>query len=223
MSNQTVTEKALLLAAEARRIGVSQSEEEATVAVTTRINDLLARLGDLRTVVDASRRLNNHGAQIPLDKVDDGLAVLRKRSGNGVPPPKALNGAIDTVTRVGSEIGDLLLQGWRSWCDERMAELRRDRMVMLESGDATAAEAAMKDLEKLRRDKPRAAAVTQFMVLHDGLREKLDSALDPEPELVELLRRLKAGTTLSRLTPDDLRLLYERGLADSVEVRRRTS
>jgi hypothetical protein len=140
-----------------------------------------------------------------------------------VPPPKALNGAIDTVARVGNEIGQSLLQGWRSWCDERMAELRRDRMVMLEGGDATAAEAAWKDLEKLRRDSPRAAAITQFMILHDGLREKLDSALDPEPELVDLLRRLKAGTTLGKLTPDDLRLLYDRGLADSVEVRRRTS
>jgi hypothetical protein len=51
MSNQTVSEKALLLAAEARRIGVSQSAEEATVAVTTRIKALRERLQSLRTVV----------------------------------------------------------------------------------------------------------------------------------------------------------------------------
>ncbi|MEV0731910.1 hypothetical protein [Polymorphospora sp. NPDC050346] len=223
MSDQSVMEKALQLAAAARQIQISQAEEVSTFATTTKIDQLHERLGRLRIVLEAARRLNAHGASIDLQKTENGLSIFRQRAAGGVPSDSALNGAIAKVTRVGEDIGARLAETWHAWCTERLAELRRDRLVMLEGAEATTAGAGMKDLEKLRAGEPRAAAITQFLAVHGSLREQLDAAPDPDPKLLDLLQRLTVGTTLDKLTVDDLRLLSERGLARTVQVRRRVT
>lgn len=221
MSKQAVRDKALLLTSDARRIGLGRQEEATAIAISTRIETLRDKLDMLRTTLEATRRLNAYGADIPLSDVDDGLERFRQRAGNGLPSKTALDAAARTVERVENQLRQALREGWRAWCEQRLAELRRDRLVMLSPEEAAAAEETLADLEKLRRGDPRAAAIRQFAISHRGLREQLDNTRDPDPEVLELLQRLKVGTTLDKLTSADLQLLYDRQLASSVEVRRR--
>ncbi|WP_229072217.1 hypothetical protein [Actinoplanes sp. DH11] len=223
MSNQSVMEKALQFAATARQIQISRAEEVTTFATTTKINQLRDQLEQLRTTLEAARRLNAEGASIDLGKAANGLSLFRKRTAGGVPSDTALNGAITTVSNAGKGIGAAVQQAWTSWSAERLAELRVDRLVMFEGAEAAAAKASLKDLGKLRAGEARAATITQFLAVHGRLRERLDEAPDPNPELLDLLRRLDAGTTLDKLTADDLRLLSEHGLTGTIVVRRRAS
>ncbi|MGW3854085.1 hypothetical protein [Micromonospora arida] len=223
MSSQSVRDKALMLASEARRIDLGQQEEATAVAVSSRISRLRDKLDVLRTTLQAARRLNSYGADIPLNDVDEGLDRFRQRAGDGLPSKVALDGAARTVERVENQVRQALREAWRAWCEQCLAELRRDRLVMLSAGETAAAEEALADLEKLRRGDPRAAAIQQFAISYRELRAQLDNAPDPDPEVLELLRRLQVGTTLDKLTPADLQLLYDRQLAGSVEVRRRAT
>ncbi|GIF63918.1 hypothetical protein Ais01nite_19530 [Asanoa ishikariensis] len=223
MSNQSVSEKALLLAAEARRIAVSQSDQVNEFAVHTKIDTLRKNLDQLRVVLDAARQLNAKGAAIDLTDADAGLATFRGRSGKGVPSNKALDGAINTVSEVSTKIGATLKQAWVDWCDARLGELQVGRRVMLEGKAAHDANLSLRDLEKFRNGEPRAAAITQFRLIHDSLRERLDEAPDPDPQLVELFGRLNAGTTFDKLTADDLTLIHQHKLGSTIEVRRRVS
>ncbi|MGS2616366.1 hypothetical protein ACVCAH_17850 [Micromonospora sp. LZ34] len=223
MSDQSVRDKALMVASEARRIGLGQQEEATAVAVSTRISTLRDKLDGLRTTLEAARRLNRYGAAIPLSNVDDGLDRFRQRAGEGLPSKAALDAAARTVERVENQLRQALRGAWRVWCEQRLAELRQDRLVMLSAGEASAAEEALADLERLRRGDPRAAAVQQFVISHRELRAQLDNVPDPDPEVLELLRRLQVGTTLDKLTPADLQLLFDRQLARTVEVRRRAT
>ncbi|MFC8614953.1 hypothetical protein ACFT9M_00845 [Micromonospora purpureochromogenes] len=223
MSNQSVRDKALMVASEARRIGLGQQEEATAIAVSTRISTLRDKLDGLRTTLEAARRLNQYGADIPLSNVDDGLERFRQRAGDGLPSKPALDAAARTVEGVENQLRQALREAWRSWCEQRLAELRRDRLVMLPAGEASAAEETLADLEKLRRGDPRAAAIQQFAISHRELRAQLDSTLDPDPEVLDLLQRLQVGTTLDKLTQADLQLLYDRQLAGTVEVRRRAT
>ncbi|GAA4243215.1 hypothetical protein [Dactylosporangium darangshiense] len=223
MSNQSVRDKALLLASEARRIEVGQQETATAVAVSTRVNTLRDKLEGLRTTLQAARRLNAHGGDISLDNVNEGLDRFRQRAGGGLPSKPALDSAARTVDGVESRLRQALREAWRAWCEQRMAELRRDRLVMLSVREAAAAEQALADLDKLRRGDVRAAAIQQFVISHRELRAELDNAPDPDPEVLELLERLRVGTTLDKLTPADLQLLYDRQLASTVEVRRRAT
>ncbi|RAO52537.1 hypothetical protein [Micromonospora saelicesensis] len=223
MSEQSVRDKALVLASEARRIDLGQQEEATAVAITSRIKTLRDGLERLRNTLQAARRLNVHGANVPLNGVDDGLKRFRQRAGEGLPSKMALDTAARAVDRVESTVRQALREAWRTWCEQRMAELRRDRLVMLPAGEASAAELSLADLEKLRRGAPRAADIQQFVISHRELRAQLDSAPDPDPEVLDLLHRLQVGTTLDKLTPADLQLLYDRQLAGTVEVRRRAT
>ncbi|GGO02006.1 hypothetical protein [Micromonospora parathelypteridis] len=223
MSNQSVRDKALMVASEARRIGLGQQEEATAIAVSTRISTLRDKLDGLRTTLEAARRLNQYGADIPLSNVDDGLERFRQRAGEGLPSKPALDAAARTVEGVENQLRQALREAWRSWCEQRLAELRRDRLVMLPAGEAFAAEETLADLEKLRRGDLRAAAIQQFAISHRELRAQLDSTPDPDPEVLDLLQRLQVGTTLDKLTPADLQLLYDRQLAGTVEVRRRAT
>jgi hypothetical protein len=223
MSNQSVMEKALQFAATARQIQISRAEEVNTFATTTKINQLRDQLEQLRTTLEAARRLNAQGASIDLRKAANGLSLFRQRAAGGVPSDSALNGAITTVSNASKGISTALQQAWASWAAERLAELRVDRLVMFEGAEAAAANASLKDLGKLRAGEARAATITQFLAVHGRLREQLDEAPDPNPELLGLLRQLDAGTTLDKLTADDLRLLSEHGLTSTIVVRRRAS
>jgi hypothetical protein len=221
VSNQSIGEKALLLASEARRVKHSQTQELDAFAVTKKIEDLRKNLGQLETVLAAARRLNANGTAIDLHGVDDGLAALRTRAGTGLPPNKSLDNASKAVGEVSTRIGVPLKQAWLAWCDARLAELRRDRIEMLEGKAAVAATASLRELEKLRGVEPRAAAVAQFLLTHESLRERLDAAPLPDPELLELLGRLSGGTTLDALTDTDLALIRRYGIGGTIEVRRR--
>jgi hypothetical protein len=223
VSNQSINEKALLLASEARRVGHSQSEEVNAFAVTKKIEDLRKNLGQLETVLTAARRLNANGAAIDLTGADDGLATLRMRSGTGLPPNRSLDNASKAVSEVNTRVGVSLKQAWLAWCDTRLKELRRDRIEMLEGKAAVAATVSLRELEKLRGAEPRAATITQFLLTHESLRDRLDAAPDPDPELLELLGRLSGGTTLDKLTDTDLALIRRYGIGGTIEVRRRFS
>jgi len=221
MSDESVRDKALLLAAAGRRVSLSQQKASAAIAVTSRIKTLRDNLEALRTVLQAARRLNERGAQISLQDIDKGLDNFRKRAGAGVPSKRTIDNAASIVGDLATRIQKDLQGEWQSWCKHRMAELKTDRIAMLPSGEAMAAEASLADLEKLRRGEPRAAAIQQFAFAHRELRTQLDAAPEPDPEVLKLLDRLRVGTTLDTLTLADIQLLFDRKLAGTIEVRRR--
>jgi hypothetical protein len=219
MAEQCVRDKALALAGEARRIGLSQQEESAAVAVASRLRTLQAELAKLQTTLRTAGEFNAHGGAILLTPIDDGLGRFRQRAAEGVPSNQALDAAIRAVQGVEGRVRKALRDAWRPWCLQRLSELRQDRLVALLPAEAAGARAALTDLKNLSRDEISVAAIKHFALSHRELRAQLDNAPDPDPALLDLRQRLETGTTLDKLSQDELRLLYDRQLASSVTVR----
>lgn len=222
MSDECVRDKALRLASIARGIGAERQDDDTAHRVGRAVQELKETLAELAVVVQAARKLNDHGADIAFDKLDDGLALFIRRAGDGLPSSQAVTGARRTVSGVRERIRTQLQEAWRTWHEARFAELHQDRIPMLAPSEAPAAGNSLEQLRKLARVEPRAAAIAEFVLVHTELRRQLDEAAEPEPEILELLERLRVGTTLDNLSDDDIALLRDKQLASAVEVRRRS-
>jgi hypothetical protein len=58
--------------------------------------------------------------------------------------------------------------------------------------------------------------------VYAGLKEVLDALNDPAPELQTLMTRLTQRTTLAQLSDNDIALLRQHGVADQIELQRRS-
>ena len=221
MSGESIRDKALSLASEARRIGAGQQAEDNAHRVRTAVDELSRALAELKISVDVAHKLNEYGSTIDLTRLDDGLTLFTQRSGNGLPSVQAVNGACRTVSNVRTRINAQVKEAWASWCEARFSELRLERLPVLQDDEAPAAEKSLNNLRKLAKGEARAAAVREFAIGQSELRRQLDEAPDPEPGVLALLDRLRVGTTLDNLSDSDIALLRNRRLAGSIDVRRR--
>jgi hypothetical protein len=223
MSETPLRDKALALISEARRVSDSRESEAEARRVDTALADLIKDLDELTTVLDAARLLNSRGAAIPLDKLDGGLAMFINRSGHGLPSSQAVQGARKSVKSVRTAVGTPLIEAWQQWSNSRLSELRTERLEMLGDEQAIVARAAVDQLRKFARQPPTATVIQQFLATHAGVRVELDEAPEPDPEVIELLTRLRAGTTLDKLSDADIALLREKQLDSTIEIRRRNA
>lgn len=223
MSDESVRDKALRLASVARSIGAERQDDDTAHRVGRAVNDLRATLADLSAVAQAARQLNEKGAAINIANLGEGLELFIRRAGDGLPSSQAVTGARMTVRGVCDRITEQLQVQWRTWYEARFAELHEDRLPMLEPTQLSAAGSSLDRLRSMTRSLPQAATITEFAQLHRELRRQLDEAPEPEPELVELLKRLRVGITLDTLSDQDIALLRTKRLAGGIEVRRRSA
>ncbi|MCG8917387.1 hypothetical protein L6E12_16500 [Actinokineospora sp. PR83] len=219
----SLLEKAERFRAEVRRIDEGASAEQAARSATQRIQELRSALADLTAQVSLARALARcSGVPLPLGDVHSGLDELRRKASTGLPADQAFNTARKKVRAATEDLAQRAQQTWRTWTASAVDSLPLNRMAGLDRAKQRAVQAALTELNVLRkRSTPSATDVNEFSGKHGTVLDHLAAAADAPEELLALLARFDSRVlTLRDITDSDIALLREHGMDGGIEIRR---
>lgn len=222
MTAMSVLDKARALAAEANRLREGAAAEETAKRVFTHADSLGEMLEQLRTLLEAARALQEQGADVPVNEIDDGRQRFAQLAAEGLPTVRAISAARQKVEGVLQRTRAALAEAWGQWTSERLAELPIQRVAMLAATAQRDRQAAYAELKRLGKiGTPHRREVSSFVAAHAELQASLRDLPEPEPELEALLSRLGRRVSLDQVSDAEITKLREYGLADQIELHRR--
>lgn len=224
MTNTSVYDKALQLAAEARRLQAGQQSEQEAQHAAHQIEQIKAELDSLENLLAVAASLASVGAGgVSLSGLDDGRAAFAEKAAAGLPAEAAFKSARQKLKTVSARIGQEVGVAWTEWSSVELAALPLRRIPLLPASQQKAARQSKADLEKLTKDtKVSTSTVTLFRTGLETLRESLDQVADPTPELVVLLAKIDGppAASLCDVTDEEIALLRQHGQDGQITLRR---
>ncbi|MDX3751231.1 hypothetical protein [Streptomyces sp. AK08-02] len=226
MTQRPVYEMALQLQDRARQLAEGEAGAKEAARVSSRINELSARLADLRKEVTVALALKNQGATTGpgLLAASDGLEAFARRAQNGWPGDQAFNTARRKVQAAADAIREENLAAWTEWSGRQLASLPLARIPMLPPQEQVLARSRRTDLERTASAKAVTAGdITLFVTKCEALAEALRDAKEPPAELLALLERLdrRPAPTLFDITNQEIALLREFAMDGQVALTRK--
>ncbi|WP_194892376.1 hypothetical protein [Catenulispora pinisilvae] len=220
----SVYDKALHLAAEARRLQAGQQSEQEAQHAAHQIEQIKAELGTLADLVAVAASLALAGAEgVRLSGLDDGRAAFAAKAAAGLPAEAAFKAARQKLKTVSARISQEVGLAWTDWSSAELATLPLRRIPLLATSQQKAARQSKADLEKLAKaPKVSTSAITLFRTGLETLREFLDQVADPTPELVTLLDKIDGPpvASLRDITDEEIALLRQHGQDGQITLRR---
>lgn len=224
----SILDKAEKLSGEVRRLDLSRKGEQQAQRVRERLQTFRTALGGLSAQVRVSRAvIREMGHEFDLSGAAAGYTELAKRAEGGVlPSDRAFNAARQKIESSTAALKEQTLQVWRSWTQERLAELPTHKLPMLKQTDLAKATSRLTELRKIASSTDLGTAeIGIFTTTFQQLSEDLAEAPDVPTELLSVLDRLggKPPLTLKELTDEEISLLRRYNIDHEIELRRKTS
>lgn len=222
MSDTSIFLRALELQAEARKRSDTVKDRDDALRVATEVENAEKLLASLEDLLDVVAALRSNNVEVVISELDSGLRNFEKHAGDGgLPSQQAVQSAIKKIGEVQQRVRLAFSAAWREWAASVIQQLPTDRLALIGKGRAGPVNRALESMKSAVMQVPNdATAVVQFVHHRDIVRRELLGVEDPGPHLREVLMQLQEGTTLDKLTDDDIAVLRKSDWAPNIRVKR---
>lgn len=224
--SSSVLSKAIQVQAESSRLLEGVSAEVEAKRVTQRLTTLMARLEELKQVVNVARRLNNEQLpeRIDLTAIDSGFEAFRGKALAGPPSDRVFVSAEKKIGEVVSRLTTAVTAAWAAWTNRVIADLPVTHISMLPAEEQRPVRTRVEQLKKLAKaPMPSTSDIQLVLSTASLITDELRDVPEPRQEILDLLAKLdrRLRPTIDQITDDEIRILRESGIADQIELHRR--